>query len=636
MGFTVKTDAAGIGGADANAIDYAVRWHMNKPCEAEVIFNDVNFASLQKYTALAGDVYFGHNSYLAIEDPTNTEIFRGPIYKTQGNPDGTVTMFAKDWLYQLACRKIDYETRLDLDGSGLRESHFHVLDTATPRSEHVFFDGAAYLLYDDDGDWANDAFNNDFLVFNAPKMGGSGSLWLPVMGQTETTGTFTNDFDNTFEEDDTYYQVVSAAAGGDLDLQLHTYTYVPEAKVTRIDLDLRYTIQTDDATGGAGVFTIELYDFNAAGWYGINLLTDGFFSPADSSPYAYQEKFFQDITARVNGTIANAIDADGEIKIRFFNLVDAGDTNTLRIYYARFTIHYEDVTPITTTYTIDDTFAGPPEYLELSEDMKTAGVDKHAKYSITKVLTHWVADLVTTYDVEQAIDVVTDLVASTNKLARHYRLMSPLEILEDFAEHDGTEFWLDTDFDLHWNSAYATGGAPNITDASVLYWMQPHIDDHELVNDVHVVGQSYSDDILVGTSTDGGSQAAFGVYSRVVHDRDLYHQTEADTRAAAIKDRCHDPRFYVGYAENGLTSRVLGEVIEIDSTDLNLTDKYYIVTAVHYHHREGVSKVYLTPRHTAGINVQKELADTVKTFRAKIHHAHRSLDTGARHTETWT
>lgn len=652
MAFTVKTKKHGGGdtyGTESNAISYQVRWVMNDMASAIVTLNDANFASTQAYMDLtpSTDVYVGYgpggvgsdeNPGILIEDPTGTEIFEGFIHKVVADPRaGVVRLHCYDLLYQLSKERIVYDTRANLTG-GIRESEPYRMSGT---GEHGIVDVGGpgpYRLYDTIAGWANNTFHGGdthYIIF-ANKMAGKQEFWHGVksFAITGNASATAGDLASTWPtEPDEVHTISSDNNGDDWDGLYKFQVYADYTKVTQIDLE--YSISSPDVSG---IDLLELQVYNhrrsgsglAAGWYTVKFWDDTTFSETTNKTIDN----LTDLAAKIGvDDPGDLISTDEDVHIQFTMDSDAADKGELSVYLLKLTVHVEGVTANTTAYEID---ADGASYVEVSEDLLTAGIDKHCKYSISRVVTKYVADLVTTYDAVHTLDASTDVVASTNVVGRHYHYMTPLDILKDLAEADGTEFWLDDGDDLHWNDAYATGGAPTITDSDVIYWSNPVLTLDGLGNSIVVLGQRYEDTQGTGTSSDATSTDQYGTYTLVVENPAISAKKDADDQATALKTWYKDPAKQMGYTVNGLSTYDIGKVVKINSTDLAITNIHYIVTEKRYNSAVGVTDLILTLRSTSGLFRPFILEDGISQIRSDVADTKRYQAFTPLHTETWS
>jgi hypothetical protein len=661
MAFTVKTkarDDADTYTTESNVIAYKVRWLMNDMAQATVTLNDVNFASTQKYMELGTSTYLGYGTGIGvgedgpgilIEEPTNTEVFEGFIHAVIPNPQqGTCDLICYDLLYQLSKQKILYDTRADLDGSGLRESRCYRMVDADD-AEHGIYDDSGvsgfYRLYDTVAGWSNGDFHGGdqyYLVFSN-KMANNQTIWHGVRpgGVSGTVVTVLGG-----EADDTwhaagFWDLISTNNGDDWTMVcpfrfLNAYTTVEQ-----VDFEIRM-LSADSATGMDGPLQFQVYNHRrsgaglAAGYYNFATI-----SQTELVVQAGGQKTWQwsDIGAIIGvNDPGDIVATDGDIDIKILADAKAADKAELTIGFMRVTAHVEGTTTNTTAYAIDE---DNDNYVAVSENLITANIDKHAPYFLTRVITKYVADLVTTYDAAHTLDAASDVVASTNVVGRHYHYMTPLDILKDLAQADGTEFWLDDGDDLHWNDAYATGGAPTITDSDVVYWINPSLNLEGLGNDIVVLGQRQEDSQITGTSNDATEIENYGRHTRVVESPHIYGQKDATDQATALEAWYEAPVFNMGYVANGFSTYDVGTVLEIQSTDFNINAGgggaavYYVVTEKRYNSRAGFTQLFLTKRSTNGLFRAPILEDGLRAIQGDIAHTKRHVDFTPLHTETW-
>jgi hypothetical protein len=641
MGFTVKTkkyNSVDVYSTESNAIAYQVRWLLNRPAEAVVLLNDVNYASLQAYTTKGASTYLGYgqggaggieNPGIKIEDPTNTAIFEGFIDKVEGQPNGIVRLHCYDLLYQLMNEHITYDTREDLDGSGLRESYPYRMDE-TNHLERAVIDGDH--LYDTVASWANGAWtggDTHYLVFSH-EMAGKKEFWhAPYDKAFENDAFSAGDIEDVwFDDYSTSNATESDGAGNDCFIAYVFQCQIPAANIDRIELDIVWA--NSYAGSDEGVIKIQVYDYADDAAYNTIWERDMTAYPVALGDYFRQN--FPDIGALANESYANILDeADDTPNHRFYVRVlgdpAVGESSGFVVYYIRATIHTKDITGNSTAYEID---ADGADFITVSEDLLTAGIDKHCPYSITRVITKYVAELVQAYDDVHTIDVTTDLTASTDTCARHFHYMTPLDILQELADADGTDFWLDIDGHLNWNKTYASGGT--WTDTSVIRWLAP-----SLAADIHnkqiILGMQYSDTQCTYTENDATSQNQYGVYTLVVNNPAVYHLEDATNLGTRLETRYKDPKLRFGAEFNGLTSLRAGTCWTINSTDLN-TNTTYVATEVSYDSTRGTSIISFVPE-VAALHGSVQYQDTVRHIRQDADATRRRVDHTKLHTETW-
>jgi hypothetical protein len=649
VGFTVKTwngsTVAPALATESEAIFYKLRSSIGKPAEAWVTLNDPDFASTQKYAVTGANAYLGlgktgaqPKGQIQIEEPTGTKVFDGVIVGVRARPrSGTLELHCKDWLHQLEAQEVSYDTREDLDGAGLRESIPFRVDTTNTKTEHVVKEGGVehWYLYDtENGGWGDDAFNGVgeyyYLVFSH-KMAGDQSFWLPAMDTENEQGTEANDFVDTVYDDTSYHEVVSAVNGEDTIMTYVFKTEVPEAKIDRIDLEVRYNFSND---GGPPVlFWCDIYDASDADWGPDHLFL---YDHSYMQETTVHERAFKDITSRITScTVAKVVDGDGKIKLRFTSRPAAGTKDTVWYYYVRLIIHTKAVVGNSTAYLIADT-DGTDKWIHTENDLSHDGgaICKHSPYSVSQQILIYAKDIVDTYDTVKTIDTSTDTTDDNDDVcARHFHYMYPIDMLRYLADADGTTFWLDVDLHLHWNDPYTTG-ATTVTDADVLYWVDPEITVKELANSLRVLGMRYSTGQVSYTTTDAGSITNYGTYTRTEENPAIYHLQDATNLGASLLARHKDPKLVVAYTVSGFSTLVIGEKVSVNSTDLSIGTVDYVVTDHSYDSKTGLTTITLILKQTI-LQVPTLFVDTFHIIQSRVKHATRHTSFDPLHSEDW-
>jgi hypothetical protein len=625
---------------------------MNDMAAATVIVNDPNFASTQKYKVTGDSTLVGYGDgtgpggtakpSLTIEEPTGTEVFHGYIDKVETNARaGVVLLHCKDLLYQLANARITYDTRADLNGSGLRQS---VPYRMSGTNEHgVVSSGANYDLYDTIAGWADGAFfgggvDQHYLLFSNT-MGGKQSIWhgaetaAPSAGGTVNTG----DVGSTWRtEPDEVHIAKSDGNGDDWDYGITFKCYVPYGKITQVDVE--YSIYATDASA-FDALTFDVYNHRtggtglAAGWYELR---DFDLSTLAEAPGEFTSEKIIAVAKKIGCDNAGDLLNDGgdeNFDFRFAVDCDAAARAELCVKYLELTIYVEGVTVNSSSYALTEDGAS---YIRVGTDLTGQNIDKHCPYMLTKVITKYVADVVTTYDTNITLDAATDVTASTNLCARHFHYQTPLEILQHLVRADGTEFWVDDGDDIHWNDPFTVPGGTTLQDSDVLYWITPTLSLDALGNDVVVLGQRFEDVQITGTAEDTTSRARYGTFTLVEENPSIATKKDADDLATTLKTRYKEPVYSFGYAVNGFSTLDVGYVHKITSTDLALTDAYYVVTEKRYDSRKGVTEFGLTLRSTDGLFQLRKWEDGTRSTLTRLDHAMRYQSYNPLHTETWS
>jgi hypothetical protein len=629
---------------ESNAIAYRAVWQMNQPATVEVLLNDVDFASTQTY----GDAYIG-TSALLLEEPTNTEIFRGRIIGATTSPKGYLLLRGEDWLGQLDDRLVNYDTREDLDYNGaavLRESNIYPYLNAGTRTNALVEAGGNTNIYMDYG--SNDMSIWGVDIFNGMK------FCLPVshMGtQTDTVLAYDETYTGVYDVENTNTPAAGEENTWVIDDNCHTLKLTENDAVTAWFM-LSYAMNTLASQETVGTITkatltldYETTDSVDRASVYINTATDG---TGDDKPVGTlndnnERNIF---TAELSNAAINAIVADGwSVKVYCVGPANTACSLGGKVYYVKVDVEYEVTTALSTQYTIDDTLthAGDThnELVFTGETLVTNGLIDYMPFYICDKITAHVAALVAAYDELYALDASDDVTASTTYVGRHYHMMSPLAILRDLAKADGTDFWLkawDGDsLDLVWNDTYIDMGMPTWTDSSVLYWDSPTRDLEDVINEWFVEGYTSGDYKAVDSDTDAGSITSYGQRSKYKNNPDLPTSKECDIEAGVLVDRTKDLPYQLGCAMNGWNTTTLGSVIEITSTDLNLAAQQYIITRKEYDSRQGVTFFTLTPRDGTNytLNPHRGLHDTLNDITTRIQLLESMLERGERYNHEW-
>lgn len=649
MGWTAKTDdAAAPGGLTAETTKLAYRciWQMNKPCTVELLLNDDSGAMTQKY----GTAYMG-KSFITIEQPTNTEIFRGRIIAAE--PDirtGTVSVKGEDWLGQLADRLVTYDTREDL-GNSIREVKATPYRNSGTRCNAIWTSGTDYYLQietDDIGAWSADQFNGKTLIFPYKYMGSqTDKCYAYDETVTPTAGTMNTDT-----------PVAGETNTWATDAAVHNMSQTETAPTSQ-DFDVVYIFKTlaKESSLVGSIDAIKIHttlkafgtDFTNLGVYIKNQVAETWIVvdwPAVSTAMTGTQTFSWEVPA---DKVASAIETDGtgiiEVKLAALG-TGAGNGISLQVDEIYVEVDYTVDTAHTQTHAITATDAPGGVYnrLKLGDDLVTDGIVDWWRFSITQLISVYAADIVDTYDELYALVSDEDVTASTKYVCRHYHRKTPLSILQDQAKADGTDFYLVTDnageimHSLIWNSTYATAGAPTWTDATPLAWTNTRQAIADVVNEWFVEGLVAGDFRVSEEDSDAGSITAYGRRSGYVNNPDIPSNKLADDEADARVERTHDLPFHVAAIVNGYSTVDLGTVIKINSTKLGITNIYYVVTRKEYDSRTAVTQFFLTPREGTSntLNPRRHLDNLMDDIKGRISSLESGVERVSRYTETWS
>jgi len=633
----------------SDALFYKIIWQMDHPAICEVTMNDDSGANTQTY----GSAYMGTSAIL-IEQPTATEIFRGRI--VAAIPDvqrGILTLHGADWLSQLDDRLVIYDTREILDPAvtnSLREYWLrpYLNDSLRCNATYEFAgDTNIMLAVDDTGDMVADAYNGMKIIFPYSYMGKQtdysyayNETVTPVAGAMNTDAPVNGETDTWTLNNDGHVMSQTEAAADCSFYVDYDFTMLPFLGVLVKDHGIG-----EYATRMVIHLAIKVYGADVTDW-GIG------FEPGGGGGFHYfwqsntdlPMNDYQYFTITVPEPVRQAPDNNGDLTCRIYaNGPAAGGTVSMDVDYLMIEYDYEVDTALTThAYTIDDVevSAGVYNLIECDGDLLvTAGVCDWWRFHISNKITTYVTALVGLYDELYALDASTDVTASTVYVGRHYHRMTPLDILRDLAKADGTNFWLapwDGDsLDLQWGSTYALNGEPTWTDASVLSWLQPAQQLADVTNEWFIEGYKAGDYKATGSDTDAGSITSYGQRSQLESNPDIGSSADCEDYADALVDRTHDLPFHVGALLDGYSTKVIGDVINVNSTKLGLANQKYVVTRKEYDSRPATTTFHLTPRQDA-LNIQRHLDRYAKDISGRLTHLEQRLERERRYTDLWS
>jgi hypothetical protein len=640
-----------------DALAYKLTWVMDAPATIEVLLNDDSGANTQIY----GSTYLGTSAIL-VEQPTNTEIFRGRILSAEPNlATNTLTLHGADWLSQLEDRLVNYDTREILDpnsGNSMREYNLRPYLNDASRCNALWQFGGAdtniALAVDDLGDWTADDYNGCKIIFPYSYMGAQkdychafNETVTPAAGAMNTDTPAAGEA-NTWVKDGTYHDMsqTEAAADCSFDVEYEFRSLAMAGILTKSwgidEYAKKITVHLDCTVFGADVtdWAVQIRAL-AGAYYTI-------YESSASLPMTQRHSFSIDVPYPA----IKQYDGNGYFNIRIqVNGNPAAGTTSFRCDYLMVEIDYETDTALTThAYTIDDTVvsAGVYNHLDLDGDLlETAGVCDWWRFHISNKITTYVTALVNAYDALYALDATTDVTASTVYVGRHYHRTSPLDILRDLAKADGTNFWLaawDGDsLDLQWGTSYALNGEPTWTDSTVLQWINVRQAVQDVTNQWFVEGYTSGDYKAVGDDSDAGSITAYGQRSQLINNPDIGNSADCEDYADAMVDRTHDLPFHVGAIIDGFSTVVVGAVVTVDSTKLfgaaggpnadGTGD--FVVTRKEYDSRHATTTFYLTPMQDA-LNMVKTLDKYAKDLSGRLTYLEQRLERGRRYTDLWS
>ena len=138
-----------------------------------------------------------------------------------------------------------------------------------------------------------------------------------------------------------------------------------------------------------------------------------------------------------------------------------------------------------------------------------------------------------------------------------------------------------------------------------------------------------------GSDTDAGSITSYGQRSKLINNPDIGSSDDADDYADALVDRTHDLPFHVGALLDGYsTAADLGDVVDVNSSKLGLTNIKYVVTRKEYDSRRATTTFFLTPRQDA-LNMQRHLDGLLRDVDGRIANLETRVERDRRYTDVW-
>lgn len=622
-------------------ITYTMTHRFNEPCECVVVLDDSGGAMSQKYDVDAGNdsIWIG-SGRLTIEDPASTTVFDGRVIRAEADAQsGLLRLFCLDWMSQLKTPVIHYDTRADL-GSGVREGSPYRMDASGPDARGVEKNAASdYRVYDtaNGGSWTLNQWNTGYYLVFSHRMAGDSDYWV-APDQMATQGTSGGTVNNLWEEYGSVVTCYSANNGDEIYIAGKLSVHVPAAKISRIDLDIRFWAKDISSTEAVSDdLRIQLYDNPGTSWENIH----DFDYPDNLDKSRSLFFSFKDIAALSGVSHADMMDssADAPHPLVYIKLVSdpaAGNKSGMMLDYIRLTVYYEAVEGDSTAYDIDDTGA---DYIQVSEDLVTAGIGEHCPYAVCQVITAYVDELVTDYDPLKTLS--TSKTTSTTVVAQHFAEMSPLQVLQMLAQADGAVLWCTQGgTTINWKDSFSWSSG-TLSDSDVLSWGNVR-DFQGVANEWHIAGirtgstQLYVDSSDLDTDPGADSKTTFGLtQAQYLPSAGVYSLKEAETLAETLVERDEDVHLILTARMAGLSSQTVGDVIRITSTRFNLTNEDYVVAYKRYDHKSYTTVLRLYPIGAPWLLTQ-HFGEHLYQLQERSREAYRQTTTHPVFSETWS
>ena len=625
--------------AESLALTWRLRKTLNEPGEATIILNDDSSAAWQKYNVVGANSYLGGR--VKIEYPAATTVFDGCITRIEQQAEqGTVTLTASNWLQQLTRQEITFDTRADLNGAGLRESHAAAdfLDKKAPVYNFIPVAEEYHYLADRTMSWAADVWNPaspEYYVVFPHKMAATQSIKTPAYDETVsavlTTDTPVNGEEETWETEGSDGHQMVDGADWTVDYQFaHELTlesaFYVASSYTGSRVHVVYKLYNEDDNCAC---TVSFYDEVDEVWRELGELSRTDTAGSDKRYASFE-------IPKEYSSPTRLIDAGNPYcRVRFSVTWGAGAAETtFAVYYLDFEVDVT-MTPDNGAYNILDTST---HYVQVDTDLTVGGgkgIWEGCPYSIAPVITHHLTKVVGDYDTDVVLDYATNVTASTEVVARNFFRTTPLEILQALAKADGTDFWLDATLKLTWNSTYPVAGCTNWTDASVLHWLTPSLTVHDIKNSINITGLATNYSQVSEAATDAASIGNYGTYSLFVGNPAIYADHDAEALATALKNRYGTPPVRVAAEVNGFPKTEVGIVLELDSTKLELTDAYYVITDLEFDQSRGTTIYHLAPR-ADYLHPERIFSDTLRYIHRDVADLTQNVAYTARPREVYT
>jgi len=627
------------GGADWNAEaeetklrSYIIDHQFNKPARCILTLADVDGSIIQKYNADANDVYLGTGK-ITLEDPTGTDIFYGRAKRASGDSaERTLTLECADWLDQLNDEIVTYDMREKLSGD-LRQSY------AWPDHDGAHVDVAqnaagTYYFYDDNMNWANDAYNTMKLVFTTG-MAGSNSWKVPPYTVTvsEPIDGIDNDNNapdrvwvedgvkNSQRDNDGPYTVTYSHriwVGHNTPSDFYVHDSISGARVT---IAWRLT-----GTGASATLTV--YDNNGASYIDIGDLDHGFGTMRNTFEVPVQY-------------VPYVVDANGLAKVQIQVGCDGVNNATIDVDYLDIEVDVE-TTGYSTAVTIDDTFA--TNKLEVATDLTAAAtrIWPMVPYCIVRptyqhldsaetpgaLITDGGGDKSGTGpDPVIALTAAATIEHTTGYSTTQYKDKTRLQMLQALAAKDASVFWVTLGGTTVTYKKTFGADTMQLTDGKVESW-QSLQDYNTMINSVDVYGARIGDYEIYQQSQNAASIAKFlSTKSKVIRNTGVVSDYDASVIGTALTAKENDISQMVACTIAGNTATAahattikLGEIVEITSSYLwpGAAAKDYIVSRFVYDSAKHQTYLTMYPKASTGERAIEFEDPRIKQLERKI------------------
>lgn len=612
-------DAHSALAAEAAFLSYSIEHSFNEPAMATVVLADPTGAIAQKYDVDTNAVYIGPGR-AKIQDPDGTCIFEGRIIKAQHNmAAGRVTLLCQDWLSQLDEDRINYDMREILDGSELRQSSLHADPNNATYVAAVYTNTVPapdeYFMYDDAMSWADDLFNDKFVVFTSG-MAGKITLGTGPYSDHTTAGTDVGGFDDVWKKDDNGHLTGDNVADFVTGYYFRVLATKGNFAVSETPLAVRIHVTYYLTVSNAEV-EVRICD---------NYATSHFETIGELKSTTQASRQTMSFSVPDNWVTSAMFNASGLARV-LFRATRNGVATNLKIYHLWYEIDLE-TTGCSSAFQIQDCDSYEAMKLEVDTDLTLTnanmGLWETCPYSIIDYIKNHINGLVLASDPLFTLD--TDIEATTGLTTRNYQERTTSEILKDLANMDKTVFWIaladHTTPTLIWKKTFA-GGVTELTDASVLSWSGGEYDYLPMINEAHVYGARIGDSQLyidTGALLPDPGAASKTKYeatrSAVIRNTGAVSEYEVTELGKALVTRDGDVHLYLRAEIAGLSAMRLGEEVNITSTYLGLPgtgdESKYVITHWTYNSNSARTSIRLHPRQSTGFIQHRMFGEHIK------------------------
>lgn len=566
------------------------------------IINNDDGAAMAKYGVDSDDVYIG-SGRVEYENPDEDVKFDGRIIKVRHNTvDNTVILFCKDWASQLDERKLDYETRRDLDGFGTRISQAKSDLTSLVEVAPVFTSGASYYLVDDDMTWDPDEWNGDYLFFDAPTAFGDIEFSTGPYDESVTGANVTNTPASGWVniwEDDSDRHLMEGSGAPNIVAHYDFHIFALDSSLFNKLFDAELEILYDAEFGAGGTTNIFQVSISNIAHDSSNLLSE------PSTVETAGDKVRVKIPIS-HDELLSFIDANGDTSIKIEYTVNTPNTSTLSIY--TLLIHLKLKMDIEEDYyEIIDTLAAGNR-LVLDTDLSVAGglgIWEGIPYSIIGEAHTHINGLVTGSDVLETM--TTDVESTAGIVGIRYIDQTALEIISAMAFGDKSVWWVALGtLELIYKQTFDAEPAA-MNDDDVIAWAGGEFDWESMFNEAIVYGERRQTSLIRVKSSnalsDPGdtSQAKYDITrSRVIKQAGLKSFREAMELAIQTVERESQVNLFLSCTIPGFSPFELGDEVRITSIELGLTNEDYVVTHFAFNEKNWRTILRLHPRSSDG------------------------------------